>query len=89
MQAPPAIRNGRFNVNDRYAVYGWRARLVGILLLQIPVTGLADMVYWDFIRGRHDWPDWYLPVRVVMFLGSIIVAASICALCRRRRQDVP
>ena len=86
LQAPPAIIRGRFDVDRYHKLYGLPARLVGVLLLQLAVLAIADVVYWEFIRGHWDWPTWYLLLRLGLFFGGIIAAALICIAYSQRRR---
>jgi hypothetical protein len=87
LQAPPAILRGRFDVDLHYSVYGFPARLVGVLLLQLVGFAIADGIHWGFFQGQWDWPDWYVALRIVSFLGGITSAAVICAVFRERRRE--
>ena len=54
--APPALIRGRFDIDRHYALYGLPARVVSFQLLQVLVLAIADVVYWQFIRGQWDGP---------------------------------
>jgi hypothetical protein len=84
---PPAILTGRFEVDERFAVYGLPARVVGVLLLSLAVFAVGDAVFWGLIRGDWDCPEWYALARVAHVFGGIAAAAVLCVVFRERRRE--
>ena len=87
LQAPPAVLRGRFDVDENHSVYGFPARIIGLLLLQIVVWATADAVYWGGVVGAWDMPPEYLLLRVASFIGSILLAAILCVVYREPRRQ--
>jgi hypothetical protein len=84
VQAPRAVIAGRFHVDETHSIYGWKARVVGGLLLYIGlVWGIgAPILYASGIKL----PPEAIIFGVITVIGSVIVAAVICAVCQKRRR---
>jgi hypothetical protein len=80
IHAPLAIADGKFDVSDRKAVYGLPARLIGILLLQIPGLPLLALMY-VWTRGGDDRADWLGWLFGASFFVGAIGAAVLCSAC--------
>lgn len=88
LQAPRAICFGYFHVDERSTVYGWPARIVGGLLLYIGLFWVVDVLV--LVAGNRDTlPPSYLLFRMFTFLGSIVVAAVLCAVFGVKRRAAP
>jgi hypothetical protein len=86
--APAAFVRGRLVVDRYNAVYGLPARLMGVLLIQLVVLAVGDAIYWEFVVGHWDWPDWYLLFRLGTVAAGILGPLLLYLVFRERRSEI-
>jgi hypothetical protein len=85
LKAPRAILSGRLELGEEGSVYGLPARLIGILLLPIPVLAVGCAIY-QFCFRDSVLPDWFAFVTIVVFFGGVTLAAFLFVVFRQKRR---
>jgi hypothetical protein len=89
LQTPIAILKGRFDVDKRGAIYGWPARVVGVLLLlAVVIMPLLTLFWLEEVAKAGGWETELDVTLVILFLGSVIVSALLCIVFREKRRDL-
>jgi hypothetical protein len=81
---PEAIVAGRFEPDEEWAVYGWPARFLGMILLSIVAMVGVDVMVFGVYRDQIDWADEYGTCRIFHFFVGTLVAGFIYVLFRER-----
>ena len=83
-QAPPAIVRGRFDVDRTSAIYGFPARVVGVLLCSLLALVVIDLIVAAIKRFNDAW----IFASLAHFVGTVVVCALLCIVFREKRRDL-